>query len=126
VAAGASGYLDPDGIDVDQMSAAIWAIAGGGTCFSQGALAHIASACRFSDASNRGTAGNRRLTAQQRRVACLACDGLSNREIAAALSVEVSTVKKHLHAAMSALGVSNRDELRVTATAIGGFVEKRF
>ncbi len=55
------------------------------------------------------------LTANERRVAAMAADGRSNREIAQALYVSHKTVEKHLTAAYRKLGVGGRDEL---ATAL--------
>ena len=52
------------------------------------------------------------LTTNERRVAALAADGSSNREIAQALYVSPKTVEKHLTAAYRKLGVGGRGELR--------------
>lgn len=51
------------------------------------------------------------LTAAERRVAELAGDGLSNREVAQALFVTTKTVETHLGHVYRKLGVSGRDEL---------------
>ena len=51
------------------------------------------------------------LTTNERRVAAMAADGRSNREIAQALHVSHKTVEKHLTAAFRKLGVSARDDL---------------
>jgi DNA-binding NarL/FixJ family response regulator len=52
------------------------------------------------------------LTERQCRVATLACNGLSNKQIAAKLGVSEGTVKTHLHAIYVKLGVRSRTELR--------------
>lgn len=52
------------------------------------------------------------LTQAQGRVAELAASGLSNKEIAAALSVTVHTVEAHLSHAYAKLGISSRSQLR--------------
>jgi DNA-binding CsgD family transcriptional regulator len=52
------------------------------------------------------------LTTNERRVAALAAEGRSNREIAQTLYVSRKTVEKHLTAAYRKLGVRRRDELR--------------
>jgi DNA-binding CsgD family transcriptional regulator len=52
------------------------------------------------------------LTQAERRVAELAASGLSNKEIAAALSVTVHTVEAHLSHAYAKLGISSRSQLR--------------
>jgi DNA-binding CsgD family transcriptional regulator len=51
------------------------------------------------------------LTATERRVADLVCQGLSNKEVAGALFVTVRTVEAHLTKIYSKLGVRSRTEL---------------
>jgi DNA-binding CsgD family transcriptional regulator len=53
----------------------------------------------------------RRLTKAEQRVARLAAQGCTNREIAARLSVTLSTVEQHLTRAYQKLGVRSRTEL---------------
>ena len=57
----------------------------------------------------RGAAGE--LTETERRVARLAAEGLSNKEIARALVVTVPTVETHLSRAYAKLGVRSRTQL---------------
>jgi DNA-binding NarL/FixJ family response regulator len=52
------------------------------------------------------------LTASERRVAELACEGLTNREIAQALFVTVKTVEWHLGNTYGKLGIASRRELK--------------
>ena len=52
------------------------------------------------------------LTTNERRVAALAAEGSSNREIAQTLYVSPKTVEKHLTAAYRKLGVGGREDLR--------------
>ena len=61
------------------------------------------------------SAASAALTTNERRVAAMAADGRSNREIAQALYVSHKTVEKHLTAAYRKLGVGGREEL---ATAL--------
>jgi two-component system, NarL family, nitrate/nitrite response regulator NarL len=58
------------------------------------------------------------LTPRELEVVRLAGRGLTNKEIAAELTVELSTVKNHLHNALEKLGVHRRTEAvaRVGAT----------
>ena len=51
------------------------------------------------------------LTVTEQRVARLAADGLSNKEIANSLFVTVHTVEKHLSHAYAKLGVRSRRQL---------------
>jgi DNA-binding NarL/FixJ family response regulator len=59
-----------------------------------------------SDSAKRLTA----LTDRRREVAILACQGLSNRQIAEKLSVTEGTVKTHLHAIFEKLDIHSRTE----------------
>jgi DNA-binding CsgD family transcriptional regulator len=59
-----------------------------------------------------------RLTAREQAVAALAANGLTNREIAAALVISVKTVEHHLGTVFAKLAVSNRTQL---VNAISGF-----
>jgi DNA-binding CsgD family transcriptional regulator len=52
------------------------------------------------------------LTASERRIAELAGEGLTNREIAQTLFVTARTVEGHLTSVFRKLQVSSRDELR--------------
>ena len=57
------------------------------------------------------------LTPTEQRVAALASDGLSNKEIAGTLFVTVPTVERHLSHVYAKLGVRSRGQLaRVLAT----------
>ena len=62
------------------------------------------------------------LTAQERRVAVLAADGLSNRAIATRPFLSPKTIESHLHRVYRKLGVARRAEL--TATLRKGTIER--
>ncbi|WP_339897263.1 response regulator transcription factor [uncultured Gilvimarinus sp.] len=51
------------------------------------------------------------LTARERRVAVLSCQGLGNKEIAESLSISPYTVKTHMQKIMKKSGVKNRTQL---------------
>jgi len=55
------------------------------------------------------------LTRQQLRVLDLIGQGLSNKEIAASLGIEVATVKNHVHSLLSKLAVKRRGEAAALA-----------
>jgi DNA-binding NarL/FixJ family response regulator len=56
-------------------------------------------------------AGVDALTSSELRVARMAAEGLTNKEIAQALFVTVRTVEAHLHHAYQKLGISSRSQL---------------
>jgi DNA-binding CsgD family transcriptional regulator len=57
------------------------------------------------------TTGQEALTISERRVARLAANGLSNREVAQALFITTATAKTHLRHAYRKLGITRRDQL---------------
>lgn len=59
------------------------------------------------------------LTRREREVLVLVAEGRSNREIAAALSVTVATVKTHLVHLYAKLGASTREEALARAVSLG-------
>ena len=63
--------------------------------------------------------GPEALTAAERRVAELASDGLTNRQIAQALFLTIKTVETHMSHVLAKLDIRGRDEL-ATALAPGG------
>ena len=67
----------------------------------------------------RETAANHGLSAREREVLALLAEGRSNREIAAALSVSLPTVKSHLVRIYAKLGASNRNEALGRAVSLG-------
>jgi DNA-binding NarL/FixJ family response regulator len=59
----------------------------------------------------------RALTARQRQIALLVCDGLSNKQLGQQLDLTEGTVKVHLHKIYRKLGVRNRTALSALAMA---------
>ena len=51
-----------------------------------------------------------RLTPRERAIAALVADGLSNKEIAVRLGIELCTVKNHVHHILEKLHVSRRTQ----------------
>jgi DNA-binding NarL/FixJ family response regulator len=66
------------------------------------------------------TPGLAALTRREQEVAALACQGLSNADIAGKLVVSVRTVESHLYSAYGKLGVPDRAAL---AAALGSVAE---
>jgi DNA-binding CsgD family transcriptional regulator len=58
------------------------------------------------------------LTAQERQIAQLACDGLSNPEIGSRLFLSPRTVEWHLHKVFGKLGIRSRHELATSLAAV--------
>ena len=61
-----------------------------------------------------------RLTSRERQILRLLSDGMSNKEIASALSVSVSTIKAHLTKIFRKLG--QPDRVRLALAAFGGVI----
>ena len=59
------------------------------------------------------------LTRREREIVRLVADGLSNKEIAGALQIELATVKNHVHNILEKLGVGRRTEAVGAARARG-------
>jgi DNA-binding NarL/FixJ family response regulator len=52
-----------------------------------------------------------KLTGREREIAALVCRGLTNKEIGRDLAISPSTVKNHMHAIHSKLGIDRRTKL---------------
>jgi DNA-binding CsgD family transcriptional regulator len=64
-------------------------------------------------------AGRDALTASELRVAGMAADGATNREIAQSLYLSVKTVEMHVSRAYRKLGISSRHDLAAAVTSSG-------
>ncbi|WP_158056846.1 helix-turn-helix transcriptional regulator [Saccharomonospora sp. CUA-673] len=97
----------------DRLGAAPWAERARTELRAAGASSEPAAETRGSDGSSAGVerAGVETLTPQERRIAALAADGLSNRDIGARLYLSPRTVGYHLYKAYPKLGVTGRGEL---------------
>lgn len=100
--AGVSCFVTCEGA-VDDVAAAVSAVARGGSACSPTVAAALPR--RVSTAARRTG-----LTPREREILALIDDGLSNKEIAADLSIEVSTVKNHVHNILEKLGARRRSE----------------
>ena len=109
--AGATGYLLKD-TEADELCRAIKAAAAGQVQLSPHAAARL---LREVPAPN----SPERLTDRETDVLRLLAQGLSNKEIAAALVVGEKTVKTHVSNILSKLGVVSRTQAALYATRIG-------
>jgi predicted ATPase/DNA-binding CsgD family transcriptional regulator len=80
----------------------------------------LAEALRFVDEGRRGSgrrplSGPGRLSQRQATVAALVAEGLSNRQIAAALSLADGTIKRHVEDILTRLGLDSRAQIAVWA-----------
>jgi two-component system nitrate/nitrite response regulator NarL len=69
-------------------------------------------------AERRPEVGATRLTAREREILGLVDEGLSNKEIARRLSIEVRTVKNHVHNILEKLQVNRRGEAAARVRAV--------
>ncbi|WIB67380.1 response regulator transcription factor [Curtobacterium sp. MCBD17_035] len=107
--AGASGFLLKDA-DPDTIVAAVRQVAAGNGTLDQALTRRVLREFverRALQPVTRGR-GTELLTERERDVLMLLAQGMSNEEIAAALVVEVSTVKSHLARMLPKLGVRSR------------------
>lgn len=74
-------------------------------------------------ATGEPVASARQMTPRELEIAELLAAGCSNKQIAASLSIEVATVKNHVHHVLGKLGVRHRGE--VQAAAVGVLRERR-
>jgi len=123
VKAGASGYVLKDVAGPDLLEA-IHTVVDGGSLLNQEVvgkfLRRLAADAQTSTAGPLvAGAGPERLTPRELEVLQLIAAGLSNKEIAARLSVSVATVKTHLEHILQKLQVSDRTQAAVQAVTRG-------
>jgi two-component system, NarL family, response regulator LiaR len=116
VRAGAIGYLHKD-TEGDELRRAIHAAAAGQVQLTPQAAAWLMQELRPAPASAGPTL--ERFTARERETLRLLMDGLSNREIGAALGVAEKTVKTHVRNILHKLGVRSRTQAVVEAQRLG-------
>ena len=119
---GASGYL-LKGVSVAELSNAIRTVAHGGAMINPGIVTKVVhffnqmaqSSVQQDDAAI--DAGS--LSRTERNIALLVGHGLSNKEIAARLSLSEDTVRNGLSSALSKLGLRDRTQLAIWAVQTG-------
>jgi two-component system, NarL family, nitrate/nitrite response regulator NarL len=114
VAMGVAGFVSRNSTLEDLLAAVDGALSGELRCSPRIAAlmcAHL-SALAQQDGISRP-----RLTAREREIAALISEGLSNKEIAHRLSLEVSTIKNHVHSLLDKLKVRHRWQVQEAAMA---------
>jgi two-component system nitrate/nitrite response regulator NarL len=107
--AGLDGFVTRD-VSIDELVVAVLATYRGHLCCSPelaGALLRRVGSL----ARGRTAAAGSTLTARQRQIAALVRDGLSNKEIAAHLAIELPTVKNHVHMILEKLQLESRGDV---------------
>jgi two-component system nitrate/nitrite response regulator NarL len=110
--AGASGFVSREG-SLDELMAAVTAVARGETaCPQQMIGALLRRVADVADVATRDTPPGRAgcLTTRERQIVWLIDEGLSNKEIAARLQIELPTVKNHVHHVLEKLAVDRRGD----------------
>ena len=103
---GVLGFVEPDA-DLDALVAAVAGAARGEAVFPPRIATTLLR--RVSSLGvRRRTVDAAALTMRESQVAGLIAEGLSNKEIAARLCIEVATVKNHVHNILEKLGVNRR------------------
>lgn len=111
MAAGASGFV-PKSAPPETIRAALRAVLAGEIWRPDASLVQETEA----DATARAVA---QLTPQQSRVLAMVADGLLNKQIAHELGVSEATVKAHVSAVLSKLGVDSRTQAALVVTQLG-------
>jgi DNA-binding NarL/FixJ family response regulator len=111
-AAGAAGYVCKDASGIDELVAAIRAVARGVSWFDRGAARAR---------SQPAPAGSELTPAEQEVLRALVRTRATNKEIAAALAVGESTIATHLRALVAKSGARNRSDLARWGEAHGYF-----
>jgi two-component system, NarL family, nitrate/nitrite response regulator NarL len=115
--AGASGYVPGSG-SFEDLAAVVESVSRGNALCSPEVAAtlfrHLATQAR-----ERRLDIDQNLTARELEVLRLIEEGFSNKEIGAALSIELSTVKNHVHRVLEKLKVRRRTEAAARARRLG-------
>jgi DNA-binding NarL/FixJ family response regulator len=115
IRAGARGYVSKE-VEPSALAAAIRAVAAGHVLLGPEIAAEL---LRPGPADAAGSAIQPQLTAREREVLELIARGLSNREIARALTLSEKTVKTHVSNVLMKLGVSDRTQAALWAVRNG-------
>jgi two-component system, NarL family, nitrate/nitrite response regulator NarL len=114
IEAGASGWVPRDG-SLDQLVARIHSAARGEIDCSPRLAGRLAERVAKLAVQAGGAESDPRLTGRESEIVALIEEGLSNKQIAGRLSIELSTVKNHVHRIIEKLNVSRRGEVAARA-----------
>jgi two-component system, NarL family, nitrate/nitrite response regulator NarL len=116
--AGASAYVTPDG-SVEDLASVVECVERGEVLCSPGMTAGLFRRVAVLARGRRLDPIEEKLTARELDVLRLIEEGLSNKEIAAELSIELPTVKNHVHRILEKLHVHRRSEAAARARRHG-------
>jgi two-component system, NarL family, nitrate/nitrite response regulator NarL len=106
---GTAGYVPRDA-GLAELEACVHSVARGEALYTPRMAAALLRRVAALAGERRPEPPRAKLTFREREIAALIRDGLSNKEIASALSIEASTVKNHVHNILAKLGVHRRAE----------------
>lgn len=119
--AGASGFLGKD-VTTDTCSPGLRTVASGEALLSPTATRTLIAKFLMAPAPGAQLASAQRLselTARERETMAMAAEGMSNTEIAEALTLSPLTIRTHIYRAMAKLGARDRAQLVVIAYQTG-------
>lgn len=116
--AGISGYVSREA-SLDELGDALRAVVRGEAVCS-GTVAAVLLRHIAREAHHRADRVPRGLTPRELEVLQLLQTGMSNKQIARALDLQLSTVKNHVHSLLAKFGASDRSELAAAVTAMPG------
>jgi two-component system, NarL family, nitrate/nitrite response regulator NarL len=116
--AGASAYVTVDG-SMDDLASVVQSVERGEVLCSPGMAAGLFRRVAVLSRDRQLDPIDEKLTARELDVLRLIEEGLSNKEIAVALSIELSTVKNHVHRILEKLHVHRRSEAAARARRHG-------
>jgi DNA-binding NarL/FixJ family response regulator len=112
--AGVAGYVTREQ-SLDELVAAVHTVAAGETLCSPWLAATLLRRVAELARDRTSAPAAERLTAREREIVGLLGDGLSNKEIAARLRIELPTVKNHVHNVLEKLNVRRRADAAAAA-----------
>jgi two-component system nitrate/nitrite response regulator NarL len=112
--AGISGYVSREG-SLDDLIAVIESVSRGEMLCSPGMAATLLRRVTALAAERQPARSHGQLTERQAEIVALVAEGLTNKEIARRLCIELPTVKNHLHVIFARLDVSRRSEAAAQA-----------